>query len=65
MKQGDGSPASLLIKQETVPILMIVGSLLHRINQRIEVLYSRDHMIGHAYFNECEYGRGRNRHNAK
>ncbi|MEY8757934.1 McrB family protein [Peribacillus frigoritolerans] len=25
-------------------------TLLHRINQRIEVLYSRNHMIGHAYF---------------
>lgn len=27
-----------------------VPTLLHRMNQRIEALYSRDYMIGHAYF---------------
>ena len=27
-----------------------IGSMLKKINERIEVLYDREHMIGHAYF---------------
>lgn len=31
-----------------------VRALLEKINQRIEFLYDRDHMIGHAYFLKCK-----------
>lgn len=31
-----------------------VKALLEKINQRVEFLYDRDHMIGHAYFLKCK-----------
>jgi 5-methylcytosine-specific restriction protein B len=40
--------AGLVVKLESG--IIDVREMLHRINQRVEALYDRDHCIGHAYF---------------